>query len=63
MATGAVAVHNITELSYVQERFAKTVTNNLPLLSVLCGRSIFFYILQNTCLMLIFNLFFIRYLF
>ena len=25
----------ITDLSYVQERFAKTVTNNLPLLSVL----------------------------
>jgi hypothetical protein len=32
---GAVAVQAITNLSWVQERFAKTVTNLLILLSVL----------------------------
>ena len=33
----------ILDLSYLQERFAKTVTNNLPLLSVLGFRCNFVY--------------------
>jgi hypothetical protein len=44
----------VTKLSCVQEQIAKTVTNNLPLLSVLGGRSNYFLFMQVVCLFSLF---------
>jgi len=44
----------VTVLSWEQEQIAKTVTSNLPLLSVLGGRSNYFLFMQVVCLFSLF---------